>query len=89
MQVMNPHYVSLIIIICANWIPLEKSLKKRLEILKKRAKEIQALYRARHGIIDSVEDDPRYRDLLDAGHPEPERIGSDAITSAACRVGLP
>ena len=37
-------------------------------------------------IIDSVEDDPRYRDLLDAGHPEPERIGSDAITSAACRV---
>jgi uncharacterized protein YprB with RNaseH-like and TPR domain len=37
---------------------LEKSLKRRLEILKKRAKEIQALYRARHGIIDSAEDDP-------------------------------
>jgi pyruvate kinase len=37
-------------------------------------------------IIDSVEDDPRYRSLLDTGHPEPESIGSDAITSAACRV---
>ncbi len=37
-------------------------------------------------IIDSVEGDPRHRSLLDAGHAEPESIGSDAITSAACRI---
>ncbi len=51
---------------------MEKSLKKRLEILKNRAKEIQALRNARLGISDSADGDTSC--TLDAAAPGEARV---------------
>lgn len=51
---------------------MEKSLKRRLEILKNRAKEIKAIYNARHGIAESPGADPACS--LDAAAPGEELV---------------
>jgi len=37
-------------------------------------------------IARDVEQDPLYRKIMDAEHPDPEETSSDAITASACRI---